>query len=66
MKGLEHLKNGNYNPDVNYKALLAHYNKLVENGKQDEAKAILREFGGIISILGNKYKQEELNSKGNG
>ena len=66
MKGLEHLKNGDYNPNTDYDAILKHYNNLVNDGKQDEAKAVLREFGGLISILYNNYKQKELNSKGNG
>lgn len=59
MKGLEHLRNGNYNPKVNYTRVLANYNKLVDSGRIDEPKAVLRKFGGIISILGNKYKQDE-------
>lgn len=54
MKGLEYLKNGNYNPKIGYNALLAHYSSLVENGKHDEAKAVLRELDGLV--LGNKYK----------
>lgn len=54
MKGLEYLKNGNYNPKIDYNALLTHYSSLVENGKHDEVKAVLREFDGLV--LGNKYK----------
>lgn len=63
MEDLKHLRNGDYNPDIDYCKVVAEYNAFVESGKHIEAKEILREYGGIIALVGNMDKQRRATSK---
>ena len=42
-----------YDDSVNYKQMLEQYNQLVESGRVDEAKSLMKKHGGVIIVLGN-------------
>lgn len=59
MRDLEFEKRCGYDDSINYKAVIKEYNTLVEQGRQDEAKSLLRVHGGIILLCGKCDYQKE-------
>ena len=48
-----------YNPDIDYIAAIKLYNEFVNNGNNDEAKAVAMKYGGLIPLVSNASKQKE-------
>lgn len=48
-----------YNPDIDYIAAIELYNEFVNNGNNDEAKAVAKKYGGLIQLVFNASKQKE-------
>lgn len=46
-----------YDPSVDYEAVLTRYNEFAAKKDRDGIKALLREHGGIISLIGKHYYQ---------
>ena len=57
MRDLEFESRYGYDENINYIDVVEQYNELVEQGRQDEAKSLLRVHGGIISLCGKRDYQ---------
>lgn len=49
----------NYIDKVSYKEVLDRYNALIGEGKQNDAKRLIREHGGLLSVLFKYNYQRE-------
>lgn len=47
----EMIRDYNYNENVSYKEVLDTYNDFIGEGKQNDAKRLIGEHGGIIAVL---------------
>lgn len=47
-----------YRPEIDYKEVIDEYNRLRSEGRKSEAQEILRQQGGIISLIGKAHYQD--------
>ena len=49
--------NYNYRCDVSYKEVLDRYNSFIKEGRQEDAKRLIGEHGGVMAVLA-KYNYQ--------
>jgi len=52
-----------YDPGIDYQNVLVEFNRLIDSGKTDEAKELLRRNGGLIAIYRKREEQRNINYK---